>query len=197
MKVYTTNTKEKKNRKSLLALIIGLTLIACAIIITLCVTLTRSDREVGGNIIDPPGEQTEKYVMPLGEYTFGNEFSDKVVYNKTLKQWRTHNGVDFMVEKGAEVKAVLGGKVAKVQNTTLEGTVITIEQTDGVTTYYKSLSAEVNVNEGDTVKAGDVIGKVDNTMSVEKNDGVHLHLEMTKDGAYIDPLDLLPDGADK
>lgn len=196
MKVYTTKTKEK-NKKSLLALIIGLTLIACAIIITLCVTLTRPTEEVGGNIIPPANEQTEKYVMPFGEYTVGGEFSDKVVYNKTLKQWRTHNGVDFMVEKGTEVKAVLGGKVAKIQNTTLEGTVITIEQNDGVTAYYKSLSAEVKVNEGDTVKAGDVIGSVDNTMSIEKNEGVHLHLEMMKDGKYLDPLDLLPEGSDK
>ncbi len=196
MKVYTTKTKEK-NRKSLLALIIGLTLIACAIIITLCVTLTRPAEEVGGNIIPPANDQTEKYVMPFNEYTVGGEFSDKVVYNKTLKQWRTHNGVDFMVEKGTEVKAVLGGKVAKIQNTTLEGTVITIEQNDGVTAYYKSLSNEAKVKEGDTVKAGDVIGSVDNSMSIEKNEGVHLHLEMMKDGKYLDPLDFLPEGSDK
>lgn len=196
MKVYTTKTKEK-NKKGLLALIIGLTLIACAIIITLCVTLTRPTQEAGGNIIPPANDQTEKYVMPFSAYTVGGEFSDKVVYNKTLKQWRTHNGVDFMVDKGTEVMAVLGGKVAKIQNTTLEGTVITIEQSDGVTTYYKSLSADVKVAEGDTVKTGDVIGTVDNTMSIEKNEGVHLHLEMMKDGAYLDPLDFLPEGSDK
>ncbi len=197
MKVYTTNTKEKKNKKSLLALVIGLTLIACAIIITLCVTLTGRTQDVGGNVIPPINEQAEKYVMPFDEYAFGKEFSDKVVYNKTLKQWRTHNGVDFMVEKGTEVKAIFGGKVAKIQNTTLEGTVITIEQNDGVTTYYKSLSSEVAVNEGDTVKAGDIIGSVDNTMSIEKSEGVHLHLEMMKDGKYLDPLEYLPEGGVK
>ncbi|MCH5164699.1 MAG: M23 family metallopeptidase [Clostridiales bacterium] len=196
MKVYT-KTKEKKNRKSLLALIIGFVLIAIAIIITLCVTLSGPSQDVGGNVIPPNNEQTEQYVMPLSEYTMGQDFSDKLVYNQTLKQWRTHNGVDFIAEKGTPVMAILGGTVKSIENTTLEGTVITIEQSDGIITIYKSLSADVNVEEGATVKAGDVIGSVDVTMATEKKEGAHLHLEMKKDGAYLSPLDYLPDGSDK
>lgn len=198
MKSYsTTNTKEKKNRKSLFALIIGLILIALAIIITLCVTLSRPAQEVGGNVIPPNNEATERYVMPLEGYEVGQDFSDKLVYNETLKQWRTHNGVDFLAEKGTEVKAVLGGTVKSIENTTLEGTVITIEQSDGITAIYKSLSVDVMVEEGATVKAGDVIGTVDSTMATEKKVGTHLHLEMKKDGEFISPLDYLPDGSDK
>ena len=196
MKVYT-KTKEKRNRKSLLALIIGFALIAVAIIITLCVTLSGASQDVGGNVIPPNNEQTEQYVMPLSEYTMGQDFSDKLVYNQTLKQWRTHNGVDFMAEKGTAVMAILGGTVKSIENTTLEGTVITIEQSDGIITIYKSLNADVKVEEGATVKAGDVIGSVDVTMATEKKEGAHLHLEMKKDGVFISPLDYLPDGSDK
>ncbi len=195
MKTYTT-TKEKKNRKSLLALIIGLALIACAVIITLCVTLTGTE-DVGGTILPPSGDQTKQYVMPLSEYTLGKDFSDKLVYNQTLKQWRTHNGVDFLAEKGTDVVAIMDGKVLSIENTTLEGTVITIEQIDGITAIYKSLSAEVNVEEGATVNAGDKLGTVDLTMATEKKEGSHLHLEMKKDGEYLSPLEYLPEGADK
>lgn len=198
MKVYSTTTKEKKDRKGMIGLIIGAALIVCAIIITLCVTLAgRSEDVGGGNVIPPNNDTVEKYVMPLGEYTMGQDFSDKLVYNQTLKQWRTHNGVDFIAEKGTEVLAVFGGKVKSVENTTLEGTVITIEQNDGITTIYKSLSADARVKEGDTVNAGDVIGTIDATMATEKKVGTHLHLEMKKDGAYLSPLDYLPDGSDK
>lgn len=196
MKTYN-KTKEQKNRKSLLALIIGLVLIACAVIITLCVTLTNGPAEEVGNINPPINDPAPKYVMPLGEYTMGKVFSDKLVYNQTLKQWRTHNGVDFMAEKGTEVMAVFGGKVLSVENTTLEGTVIAIEQTDGIVTTYKSLSADVKVAKDDEIEAGTVIGYVDVTMATEKKEGAHLHLEMKKDGAYVSPLDYLPEGSDK
>lgn len=196
MKTYTTTTKEKKSRKSLIALIIGLALIACAIIITLCVTLTGPSENVN-NIIPPSGEQEQKYVMPLDEYEMGKDFSDKVVYNQTLKQWRTHNGVDFLTEAGAKVVAIMGGKVKSVENTTLEGTVITIEQTDGITAIYKSLSEDVKVAEGDDVSSGDELGSVAQNMATERKEGTHLHLEMKKDGEYLSPLEYLPDGADK
>lgn len=198
MKVYT-KTKERKNKKSLWALIIGLSLIACAVIITLCVTLTVPPvEEVGGGNVNPPiTDQQEKYVMPLDEYTMGQDFSDKLVFNKTLEQWRTHNGVDFLTEKGASVRAIFGGKVIGVEDTTLEGTVITIEQNDGLIAIYKSLASETKVEEGDTVKAGDIIGTVDQTMATEKREGVHLHLEMKKDGELVSPLEYLPEGSDK
>lgn len=195
MKTYTT-TREKKNRKSLLALISGLVLIACAIIITLCVVLTGRSKNVG-SIIPPSGDANQKYVMPLSEYTLGKDFSDKLVYNQTLKQWRTHNGVDFLAEKGTPVVAIMGGTVTSIENTTLEGTVITIEQTDGITAIYKSLSSEVEVEKDDVVKAGDVIGKVDTNMAIESKEGAHLHLEMKKNGEYLSPLEYLPEGADK
>ncbi|MBR2968047.1 MAG: M23 family metallopeptidase [Clostridia bacterium] len=197
MKFYSNSTNDKKKKNNLWTLVGGLALIVSAVIITVVATLPDNSQNVGGNIIPPVGEQAEQYVMPMSEYTMGQEFSDKLVFNQTLKQWRTHNGVDFIGEKGADVRAVLGGKVTSVETTTLEGTVVTIEQSDGIVSIYKSLSAEVAVEVGQTVKAGDLIGKVDATMVTEKNEGTHLHLEMKKDGQYVNPLEYLPEGADK
>lgn len=97
---------------------------------------------------------------------------------------------------GSVVKAVYDGKVVKVETTTLEGGVVTIEQTDGLIAVYKSLS-EIKVKEGDNVKSGDEIGKVDSVMIIESADGAHLHLEMKKSGEYVDPMAYLPGGKNK
>ena len=115
MKFYSKSTNDKKRKNNLWALVGGLALIVSAVIITFVATLPDEDQNVGGNIIPPAAEQTEQYVMPMTEYTMGQEFSDKLVFNQTLKQWRTHNGVDFIGKKGADVRAVLGGKVTGVE----------------------------------------------------------------------------------
>lgn len=192
MKVYSKSDSTKK--KNLGALIVGCVFVVCAIVITLCVTL--ADKPESDNVVPANGDAKTEYVMPLAEYTLGQEFSDKLVYNATLKQWRTHNGVDFTAPVGSAVKAVYDGKVVKVETTTLEGGVVTIEQTDGLIAVYKSLS-EIKVKEGDNVKSGDEIGKVDSVMIIESADGAHLHLEMKKSGEYVDPMAYLPGGKNK
>lgn len=192
MKVYSKSDSTKK--KNLGALIVGCVFVVCAIVITLCVTL--ADKPEPDNVVPANGDAKTEYVMPLAEYTLGQEFSDMLVYNATLKQWRTHNGVDFTAPVGSAVKAVYDGKVVKVETTTLEGGVVTIEQTDGLIAVYKSLS-EIKVKEGDNVKSGDEIGKVDSVMIIESADGAHLHLEMKKSGEYVDPMAYLPGGKNK
>lgn len=193
MKVYSKSDSTKK--KNLGALIVGSVFLVCAIVITLCVTLAdKPDEDV--NVIPSNVDVKTEYVMPLGSYTLGQAFSDKLVYNATLKQWRTHNGADFAAEVGSKVKAVYDGKVTKVETTTLEGGVVTVEQTDGLIAIYKSLG-EITVKEGDNIKAGDEIGTLGAVMITESGDGAHLHLEMKKSGEYVDPMSYLPDGKNK
>lgn len=151
------------------------------------------DNKPGGDIgVDgPPPAPT--YSAPLVDYTVGKEASlTKLVYSSTLNQWRTHNGVDLMTSAGAEVKCIAGGKVEKVQETTLEGVVVTISHENGVVSIYKGLS-DVSVKEGDALTGGTVIGKVAENMMTEQNDGAHLHFEMTKDGKLVDPAAFLPE----
>ena len=44
---------------------------------------------------------------------------------------------------------------------------------------------------GDTVKGGDVIGEMSDSMGSEYLDGVHLHFEVYRDGELINPTEVL------
>ena len=120
---------------------------------------------------------------------------NKLVYNSTLKQWRTHNGADFVASADSSVLSVADGTVSKVENTILEGVVVTVAHAEGYVSVYKGLES-AQVAEGDEVKKGDTLGKV-GTMMSEKSEGTHLHLEMKKDGKYVSPTDILGVSEDK
>ena len=40
----------------------------------------------------------------------------ELIYNDTLKQWETHNGVDLKVASGSKVYSILDGKVKDILN---------------------------------------------------------------------------------
>ena len=148
---------------------------------------------------DEPTVTTPEYGMPLASYTLGQECKlTELVWSNTLHWYSTHNGTDFMADAGTQVNAVYDGTVTSVKYTTQEGYVVTIEQSDGLTAIYKSLSADTLVEEGDAVTTGTPIGYVSDSMTCEQNDGAHLHLEMKDaDGGYVDPMTKLPDGTEK
>ena len=61
-----------------------------------------------------------------------NSYSgDELVYSKTLGDWRTHNGVDYAAEKGAEVAAPAAGKVVETGTDDKWGPVVAIEDESG------------------------------------------------------------------
>lgn len=116
---------------------------------------------------------------------------DELVYQQTFGDWRTHAGADYSAELGARVYAITDGKVSAVSTDALYGTCVTLDHADGLETIYKGLSAKVKVKEGDRVKAGDVLGTVDDTNVAEASEGPHLHVEAIQNGTHIDPETLL------
>lgn len=101
-----------------------------------------------------------------------------------------HMGTDFRGAVGAPVKAPARGVVALVDEFYLGGNVIYIDHGAGLVTAYLHLS-EQRVAEGDTVRAGDVIGSVGATGRVT---GPHLHWIVRYGGVTVDPLSLLAVG---
>ncbi|HEY8380060.1 MAG TPA: M23 family metallopeptidase [Nannocystis sp.] len=97
-----------------------------------------------------------------------------------------HTGVDFAGAVGAPVHAAARGVVRIVDEFFLGGNVVYIDHGAGLVTAYLHLS-EVTVAEGDTVQAGQQIGKVGATGRVT---GPHLHWIVRYGNISIDGLSL-------
>ncbi len=129
------------------------------------------------------------FSIPLEGETVGVFANDTLVYNATLNQWATHEAYDVAAEAGTEVKCVYGGKVESITTSVLRGTEVVVLHENGMKTIYSLLGSDVNVTIGQSVKKGDVIGKIAETGTFEKHKGPHLHLEVwDKDGEKIDPV---------
>lgn len=95
---------------------------------------------------------------------------------------KPHSGIDIAAATGTPVRAATGGRVVRVGNLGGYGLAVIIERGD-VATVYGHLGS-VRVREGDTVRAGDVIGAIGMTGYTT---GPHLHFEVRVKGQPVDP----------
>lgn len=132
-----------------------------------------------------------KLQKPL-EGNVKKEFDDsKPLYNQTLDQWETHEGIDIEADLGTEVKAAEAGKVVKIfkddkitstLNKSGYGVTVIIDHGNGYQTVYCNLAEDLKVKEGEKVTKGQVIGVVGDT-SVRESvaiEGSHLHFMVLK-----------------
>lgn len=143
----------------------------------------------------PDGENDEKdealvFSSPL-TLAMGKDYSMGVpVFSETMKDYRTHNGVDFKGVKGENVKTVAKGTVIDVKSDAVWGNSVTIDHGNGIVSCISGLADEALIANGTQVYADTVIGVVGN-IPVESSDGAHIHLEMRVNGSLADPLEIL------
>jgi len=94
-----------------------------------------------------------------------------------------HRGIDLAAPAGTQVLAPWGGKVASVGTEPGYGNYIVVEHAEGFQTRYAHL-ASTSVRAGDSISAGEVLGTVGST---GRSTGPHLHFEVIRNGARIDP----------
>ena len=109
---------------------------------------------------------------------------DELVYNATLGDWRTHNGVDVAAAAGDEVPAVKGGRVSAVEDDALWGGMVEITDDAGQVWRYCGVTPGCVV--GGDLAAGDAIGVVA-AIPAEADLSPHVHLECLKDDAWVKP----------
>lgn len=112
---------------------------------------------------------------------------DALLYDSTMGDWRTHDGIDVAAAAGTAVLAASAGTVVSVMDDVLMGTTVVLSHNGGYQTTYANLQAKPTVAKGDTVTAGQVIGAVGTTSIAEEALGPHLHFAVTKDGDAVDP----------
>ena len=143
---------------------------------------------------EPPVEELGHrlaVVSPLQGEAVAVFSMDKLQYNETTGDWRTHDGLDIAAPAGTTVSAACSGTVVSVQEDDLMGHMVTVEHGGGYRSTYASLQPEIRVQEGDYVSAGEVLGVVGNSSLIESGQGAHLHFAVTKDGTPMDPREFL------
>lgn len=98
-----------------------------------------------------------------------------------------NHGVDIACTEGSPVIAMGDGKVSKVGMMDIYGLTVIVDYDRGIQGLYAHLS-KVVVKEGYPVVAGTKIALSGNTGN---STGPHLHFELRKNGATVDPLDYL------
>lgn len=132
------------------------------------------------------------FTFPIQSGQVQREFSgDSLVLDPTMGDWRTHNGVDFVCDPGDAVMAVLDGVVAEIGEDALLGCCIRIDHGAGLESRYCGLAVEDSLKTGMQVTAGQTIGRAAAGNLAESAQESHLHLEMTEDGRYVDPMSVL------
>ncbi len=134
-----------------------------------------------------PEELLPQVCSPLDGTTVTVFSMTELMYDETMADWRTHDGVDIRAEEGDAVKTAAAGTVKEVRYDDLMGVTVVISHADGYETQYSSLQQEPPVEQGKTVKAGDIIGLVGSTAAAEGDVGPHLHFSVSKDGRVVDP----------
>ena len=126
-------------------------------------------------------------IWPVSGQSLADYSMDALAYNETMRDWRTHDGVDLAAQSGAPVLAACGGTVSAVYDDEYLGTTVVISHADGYTTQYSNLAAMPTVSAGSIVQAGDTIGSVGATAALESGLDAHLHFAVYRNGESVSP----------
>lgn len=134
----------------------------------------------------PADAAAPSFVKPVVGQTVQAFSGEELVYNATLGDWRTHNGVDISCAADATVKSAVAGKVVNMYEDGLWGQVVEVDTGETVWRYTGLDKTTLKVKTGDELEPGQMIGKIGETMA-ETGAEPHLHLEVLKGGNYVDP----------
>lgn len=98
-----------------------------------------------------------------------------------------HRGLDLKGSLGDPVYAMADGKIVLARKMFYEGNMIVVDHGNRVFSYYMHMDSLV-AHEGDSVHAGDQIGRVGSTGT---STAPHLHVALYIRGVHVNPLSLL------
>ena len=147
---------------------------------------TQEEPEEEAPPVEAAAELLPQVVSPLDGTTVTVFSMSELLYDETMADWRTHEGLDIQAAEGDAVKTAVAGEVTSVTRDELMGTTVCITHSGGDVTRYSSLQENPPISQGQQLKAGDIVGYV-GTAAAEATMGPHLHFAVEKDGTLIDP----------
>ncbi len=128
---------------------------------------------------------------PLSRIHVVSSFGNRI--HPILRRWAFHQGVDYRASYGTPVYAVANGTVIEARYNGGWGNNVRIKHPSGMITQYAHL-ASMSVRNGQTVRKGQVVGRVGST---GQSTGPHLHFGLMQGGKWINPSRLRMVGAEK
>ncbi len=123
------------------------------------------------------------FLWPTNTEVITSAFSPNRV-NPVSGVVRAHTGTDIGAEQGAPIWAAQSGTVVLAEYNGGYGNCVIIDHGNGITTLYGHMST-ILVQQGDTVRQGDQIGRVGSTGN---STGPHLHFEVLIDGTPVNAM---------
>lgn len=146
-------------------------------------------QEENRETVTEPQVETKRFILPVNGKIYAAFSGEELVYNRTLDDWRTHNGIDITARHGDTVQSGAAGTVVSVTEDGMLGKVVEINHGD-FTARYCGLGDKIFVKRGDTVTQGQSLGTV-GEITMEVAEETHIHLEIIRDGSFVNPDTLL------
>ena len=140
-------------------------------------------------VIEEPVELLPEVISPLDGTTVTVFSMTELLYDQTMADWRTHNGIDYACAKDAAVQSPTAGTVVLAGSDGSWGPTVAIKDSAGRVWRLCGVASPA-VKEGETVSAGQTLGKV-GSVSCECAEESHIHLEVKQDDSYLDPAKLM------
>ena len=129
---------------------------------------------------------TKKFIIPVENATITGVYGSQRILNGKPK-W-PHYGLDFAVEEGTKIKAMLNGVVTLVEpDLFYTGGTLVFDHGHGISTLYMHME-KILVKKGQKVKQGDIIGTVGST---GRATGAHLDVRLNWFQTRLDPATVL------
>lgn len=128
------------------------------------------------------------YSYPLSE-SVANGYSEELVYDETMGDYRAHPAVDFSGREDDKIVAINDGIVLDVYTDNMYGTVVEIDHGGKLVAKYCGLKS-VSVKKGSSVAKGGKIGTL-GEIPVEGSSSPHLHFETTLNKKPVNPLNVM------
>lgn len=141
-------------------------------------------------LVGPSFSGTSTLVWPVEGNVLIDFDMENTVYFPTLDLYKCSDAVYIQSSEGTPVYAGYACVIEEVSYNSEIGNNVTVSMGNDYMLTYGQLK-DVQVEKGDVLKEGDLIGYIGSPTKYYTVEGTHLYMKMTQNGTPVDPLDYL------